>query len=70
MIIDRSYEVALEDKSSGWAAVMAGAFSKLISLQVTGGSNSTIDAFEKCDWPVQPRAKHSFRRRQTAEVPF
>ena len=47
MAIDRSYEAKLEDKPSGWATLMADAFSKLMSLQVTGGSTSTIDAFEK-----------------------
>ena len=65
MAIDRSYEAALEDKPSGWATVMSEAFPKLMSLQVTGGSTSTIDAFEKCDWPVPPRAKRFFRRRQS-----
>ena len=47
MVIDRGYEAALEDKPSSWATVMGDAFPKLMSLQVTGGSTSTIDAFEK-----------------------
>jgi isoquinoline 1-oxidoreductase beta subunit len=47
LVADRSYELALEEKPSGWATVMADAFPKVMSLQVTGGSTSTIDAFEK-----------------------
>ena len=65
MAIDRSYEAALEDQRSDWAKVMGDAFPKLMSLRVTGGSTSTIDAFEKCDWPVPPRAKHFFRQHQS-----
>ena len=44
--IDRRYEAALEDKPSGWASVIDDAFPKLMSLQATGGSTFTINAFE------------------------
>ncbi|MDA5094452.1 molybdopterin-dependent oxidoreductase [Aliiroseovarius sp. KMU-50] len=44
---DRHYDVSQEQPSNGWGATLAQAFPKLISLQMTGGSTSTLDAFDR-----------------------
>ena len=44
---DRSYRTSGQAPASGWAAVLTQGVPKILSLQVTGGSTSTIDAFYK-----------------------
>jgi isoquinoline 1-oxidoreductase beta subunit len=43
----REYENSMEPPSSGWGTFMAQAVPKVMSMQITGGSTSTIDAFNK-----------------------
>ncbi len=43
----REYEKSDLPPPSGWSAVLAQAAPKILSLEVTGGSTSTIDAFDK-----------------------
>ena len=47
LLAGREYGNSMEAPVSGWSAVLAQAAPKIMALQVTGGSTSTIDAFDK-----------------------
>lgn len=44
---DRHYTVSQDPAPNGWGHSIAQAFPKLISLQMTGGSTTTLDAFDR-----------------------
>ena len=47
LLADRAYAESTEAPATGWGATLMKAIPKVMSLQVTGGSTSAIDAFYK-----------------------
>ncbi len=44
---DRHYDVSQEPQPNGWGAALGQAFPKLMSMQITGGSSSMLDGFDR-----------------------
>ena len=47
VVADRHYTVSQDPQPNGWGHTISQAFPKLISLQMTGGSTTTLDGFDR-----------------------